>query len=308
MGSSAVEGPLRAYGRRGVHQAGNLVIVARAQRGAQRAQRRFELCQLLQHFITVGTEDVAPDAAGAAGNAAEVPKARSGQRQVARGIGLLGHRVDIGKGQEVGQVADGGKRLVVLLCAHVHHGAAHGLPQGLRAFKRGWGVFRQGGEDAAPVLVQRGLRLLNATVFLSCNRVGGYELPRSGAQRRPCCSHHIALRGSHIHHQGIGAKDRAHSLQCRFGGGHRHGHEHQVGLLHRLRGAGAHLVHDAQGLRTLAAVQASAVPADDNTRAGCAQRQCKRATHQPAADQCQVLTQRRRLRRKGVGHRQRARP
>ena len=94
----------------------------------QRVERLAEALRLLQHLFAVGQQDVAPHRRVAGGDAGEVAKARSGQRQQVAPGRLAEHAAEVGKGQQVRQVADRGEGAVVVLGRHLQHLRADGRP------------------------------------------------------------------------------------------------------------------------------------------------------------------------------------
>ena len=106
---------------RGIHQ--------RLARGAAHDdQVQHVMVQIAQDFFAVAQEDVAPHGGIAGGDACEIAKARSPQRQRISGGILVQDAVHEGKCRQVRQVADGGKGGIVGLRCHGLHLAAQCFP------------------------------------------------------------------------------------------------------------------------------------------------------------------------------------
>jgi hypothetical protein len=83
---------------------------------------------LREQLFAVGDQNVAPDFGVAGRDAGEVAKAGARQRQVVLALGLAGNGIHQRKSNQMGQVADGGKRCVVLFRRHFEHPAAQSRP------------------------------------------------------------------------------------------------------------------------------------------------------------------------------------
>ena len=78
-------------------------------------------CDCFSTSSRLAMQDVAPHRRVAGGDAREVAKARAGQRQQVAPGRLAEHAAEVGEGQQVRQVADGGKGAVVVLGRHLQH-------------------------------------------------------------------------------------------------------------------------------------------------------------------------------------------
>ena len=137
----------------------------------QRVERLAEALRLLQHLFAVGHQDVAPHRRVAGGDAREVAEARPGQRQEVASGRLVEHAAEVGEGQQVRQVADGGEGGVVVLGRHLQHLRADGRPDVgglLHQRRRG---LRQRRQDHLAAAVQRRIGMLDAR-RLPCRRSG----------------------------------------------------------------------------------------------------------------------------------------
>lgn len=94
--------------------------------------------------------------------------------------------------------------------------------------------------------------MFDAGDFLASDWMGGHKTSQMTLQAGAGGCDHIALGGTHIHHQGIGREHRVNGAQCGFSGAHRNSHQHQISPLHSLGSAGAGRVNHAQFQRLLA--------------------------------------------------------
>ena len=263
--------------------------VAAAQYRLQRVERVAEALRLLQHLLAVGQQDVAPDLGAAGGDAREVAEARARQRQEIVAAGLMHDGAEVGIGQQVRQVADGGERGVVPLCGHAQHLRTHGVPGPAGALDELRRVLRQRRQDHLAALVERGVGVLDARGLLARDRVRRHELRHAFTQRAPCRIDDVALGAAHVHHQHAWAHQLRDRSQCALGGRDRHCQQHQVGTGNGEQRRLGGVVDDAHAPRQLGGRGALAVADDALDQARALERERERAAHQATADQAELL-------------------
>ena len=83
--------------------------------------------ELLQE-AAVGEGDVAPDGGVAGCDAGEIAETAGGEVEEGLRVGVFADLADVGEGEQVGQVGDGGENGIVFHRVHAVHLCADGLP------------------------------------------------------------------------------------------------------------------------------------------------------------------------------------
>ena len=228
-----------------------------------RVERLAEALRLLEHFLAVGHQDVAPHRRVAGGDAREVAKARPGQRQQVAPGRLVQHGAEVGEGEQVRQVADRGERSVVVLGRHLQHLRADRGPQVGGPLHQSGAGLRQRRQDHLPAGVQRGVGMLRCPrASLPAIGCAGTKLPmRSRSARRAASTTSRLVLPTSITST-LGVDQVADRLQRGLGGSHRHGEQHDVRTGHRLQRRIGNHVDDAHAQRALGGRRRLAV-ADD---------------------------------------------
>ena len=248
-----------------------------------------EALRLLQHLLAVGHQDVAPGLRVAGRDAREVAKTRAGQRQEVPTRRLVDHRAEVREGQQVRQVADGGKGGVMILGRHVQHLGADGRPDIDCLLRQGGVCLRQRRQDDLAFAVEVRAGVLDARRFLAGDGVRGHEAGQVLAQHAACRIDDVALGAAHVHQQHVGRQQVADRLERGFGGRHGHGQQHDVRPRHGLQGGLCSHVDDAELACALGGGRRLAVADHALDQTGVLQRQRERAAHQAAADQTELV-------------------
>ena len=154
--------------------------------------------------------------------------------------------VDQRKGQQMRQMADGGKYLVMFFgCQCVQDGTA-GAPRGRHPFHVSRSVFRQRCEHHFLALIQIDDGRVRPVRLASRDRVAGHELRHLATERRARGRHHVAFRAARIGDDGAGLQMRRDGRQNSARLRHGRGDQHQVGAKQGIGHVAADRVDDAQ--------------------------------------------------------------
>jgi len=186
-------------------------------------------------------------------------------------------------------VADGREGGVVMLGAHLEHLAAHGGPDvGGLLHHHGVGLWQWRQDDLA-ALVEPRIRMLDAGHFTPRDGVRGYERGQALLEHAPRGIDHIALGGADIHEQHAGVNQVTDGLERAFAGRHGHGDQHDVGARDGQQcGFGCDVDH-ADTARFFDRGGRLAVAHDPLDQASLLEGQRKRAPHQAAANQAELV-------------------
>jgi hypothetical protein len=263
--------------------------VARAHDHLERIQRVAQALRLLENFLAVAQQDVAPDVRITRRDAGEVTETGASQRQELAPRRLRQHRVEVGECQQVRQVADGGERGVVVLRRHAQHLAADGGPHvgGLLHHHRVG--LRQRCQDDLLALVELHVGVLDPGDFLARDRVRGDKAADALLEHAPRHVHHVALGAAHVHEQRARLDHVADGLERRLARRHRHRDQHDVRARHRQQRRLGRDVDHAHAARTLHRRRRLAVAHHALHQPGPFQRQREAAAHQAAADHPQLI-------------------
>ena len=206
-----------------------------------------------------------------------------------------------GKSQQVRQVAHGCEGGVVRLGRHAGNAAAQRCPQVLGLLQlRGEGALGGCQDDLAPA-VEIGFGVLHARHFAAGDGVSRHERAHLVTQGPAGRLHHVGLGRSHVHDQHLRRDQVLDGFECGLGSRHRHGYQHDVGAGNGQQGGGRFHIDHAQLAGAVGGGGRLAVAHDTLDQARLLHGQCKRAAHEPAADQSQLFEHGGSLRRHGVG-------
>ena len=255
-------------------------------------ERPAEVLRLRKQLFAVGQKNVAPDGRVACGDAGEVAKPRTGQRQEIAACRLTGHAIEVGERQQMRQMADRCKGGVVVLWRHPKNLGANDRPRvGGLLDQAGIGL-RQWRQDDPSSVIQLRVGMLDSRDLLACDGVGGYEAWQALLEHAPCRIDHIPLGRSDIHQEHAGLDQVADCAEGGFAGRDRDRHQDDVRARHRQQRRVGSGIDDAQAARLLGRRWRLAVADDTLHATRTLERQGKRPAHESAADHTELVEHR----------------
>ena len=187
--------------------------------------------QCAQHGLAVGEEDIVPHHRITAGDPREVAETASGIAENFQVLAALGQRVDQGKGQQVRQMAGGGKHLVVMLDLHRLDIRPQLAPQPFdQRQSRLITVFARSENDLVTA-EQLGVGSLHPTLLGPCNGVAGHQTHCLSSKRQARRAHDIALGATDVGQHGVAKIQRSQLSKHLLHGQDRHCQLDDIGPL-----------------------------------------------------------------------------